>query len=105
MERQPMPTQQIPSQVRALVDEYRAARAAGQVPDIEEVLARHPEFADQLRPLLEAEAAFPADTPPVCPPTPAPVAQIDIPTLDFPLAGSQTHSEQPTLAGAFVPPP
>src|SRR5262245_43804805 len=89
MDRHPMPTQMVPPRVQALLDEYRAALAAGLRPTAEDFLAREPELADQLRPLLEALAD-----------TPAPASRPEQATLDFP-AGASTHSEQPTLGGVI----
>src|SRR5262245_940769 len=97
MDRHSMPTRTLHPRAQALLDEYRAALAAGLAPSLDEVLAREPEHAEELRSQLEALARAPDR------PTPAPVANSEQPTLDFPPGAPGTHSEQPTLAG-LVPP-
>jgi thiol-disulfide isomerase/thioredoxin/tRNA A-37 threonylcarbamoyl transferase component Bud32 len=89
--------------VQELVAAYQAACAAGQTPDLHELLARHPEVADQLRARLTPPQAVgapqtvaPGRRPFGRPPTPS----AEAPTLDpeEPAAGRPTPPcEAPTL--------
>ena len=72
----PTEIQRDPAVIRAL-QEYRAARAAGQVPDRQELLARHPEVADELAACLDALDLVQAAGPALAAPAPPPAGDVE----------------------------